>query len=44
MTVLSSLNPAEFPTGYSAKFGLLVNGLVGFLGAALALTLFLGRG
>ena len=44
MTVLGSLNPAEFPAGYSAKFGLIVNALVGFLGAALAVALYLGHG
>lgn len=44
MAVLKSLNPAEFPADYSAKFGLVVNALVGFLGAALAVALYLGHG
>ena len=43
LKILSSLNPAEFPVGYSAKFGLIVNGLVGFLGAALVVALYLGH-
>jgi len=44
MNILSSLKAAELPLGYSAKFGLLVNVVVGLLGMALAVTLYLGRG
>lgn len=43
LVILNSLNPAEFPAGYSARFGLIVNGLVGVLGAVLVVTLYLGR-
>jgi putative membrane protein len=41
--VINSLKPAEFPAGYSPRFGLVINVLVGFLGAVLAITLYLGR-
>ncbi len=43
LTILSSLNAAEFPAGYSAKFGLIVNGLVGVLGLVLVVTLYLAQ-
>ena len=43
LAILSSLNSSEFPVGYSAKFGLIVNGLVGVLGAVLVVTLYLGE-
>lgn len=36
LTVLRSLSPEEFPPGYSPRWGLLVNGSVALLGAALA--------
>jgi putative membrane protein len=42
-SVLKTLNPAEFPPGYRARWGLLVNGVVAFLGVALAVVLFVGR-
>lgn len=41
--ILGSLNPAEFPAGYSVRFGLIVNGFVGLLGVALVVTLYLGQ-
>lgn len=41
--VLRSLSPAEFPPGYSARWGLVVNHVVAVLGACLALTIVLGR-
>jgi putative membrane protein len=43
LAVLRSLSAAEIPAGYSARFGLLVNVLVGVLGAALVVTLYLGQ-
>jgi putative membrane protein len=43
VAVLATLNPAEFPLGYSRKFGLIVNALVGLLGAALVVAIYLGR-
>ena len=36
LIVLRSLQPAEFPPGYSPRWGLAVNGSVALLGAALA--------
>lgn len=44
LVILKSLNPAEFPAGYASKAVLLVNGLVGFFGMALAIALYVGRG
>ncbi len=44
LTILKSLNPGEFPVGYASRAGLIVNGLVGFLGIALAIALYVGRG
>lgn len=41
--VLRSLTPHEFPSGYAAKWGLVVNLAVALLGMALALTLWLWR-
>ena len=43
LAILRSLTAAEFPAGYSAKFGLIVNGLVGVLGAVLVVALYLGQ-
>jgi putative membrane protein len=41
VAVLNSLNAAEFPARYNARFALLVNILVGLLGTALAIALYL---
>ena len=41
--VLKTLNPAEFPEGYRTKWGLVINHIVGLLGAALVLVLYFGR-
>lgn len=41
--VLRTLAPVEFPRGYAARWGLMVNGIVAVLGALLALVLILGR-
>jgi putative membrane protein len=43
LIILGSLNANELPTGYSAKFGLIFNCLVGLLGAVLGVMLYLGR-
>jgi putative membrane protein len=40
-SLLKTLNPAEFPAGYGAKWGLAVNWLVAFLGLALMIVLYL---
>jgi len=37
--VLRTLSPAEYPPGYSAKWGLVVNGVVALLGALLIFSL-----
>ncbi len=37
--VLRTLTPAEFPPGYNAKWGLLINYIIGLLGILLALAL-----
>jgi len=37
--LLRTLTPAEFPPGYNAKWGLLVNYIVGLLGILLAIAL-----
>lgn len=39
--VIKTLNPAEFPPGYVARWGMLVNILVAVLGAVLAIALLL---
>lgn len=41
--VLRSLAPEEFPPGYSARWGLAVNGLVALLGGLLVIALIVGR-
>ena len=41
--VLSTLGPAEFPPGYAAKWGLVVNYVVAVLGAGITLSMFVGR-
>jgi putative membrane protein len=41
--VLQTLNPAEFPPGYAAKWGMWVNVVVALLGIVLAAALYLGR-
>lgn len=38
--VLKTLTPSEFPPGYTAKWGLVVNLVVAILGVILALTLW----
>ncbi|HEY8354677.1 MAG TPA: DUF202 domain-containing protein [Methylophilaceae bacterium] len=43
LIVLRSLNPAEFPERYEAKWGMLVNAVVALLGTALMLVLFATR-
>ena len=41
MIALRTLTPAEFPPGYAAKWGILVNLVVAMLGLALGLALWL---
>jgi putative membrane protein len=41
--VLRTLSPAEFPLGYSARWGLAVNGIVSVLGILLIIILIIGR-
>lgn len=41
--VLRSLSPAEFPPGYSYRWGLVVNNIVAVLGITLALVLVITR-
>ena len=41
--VLGTLSPAEFPPGYAAKWGMLVNLTVAVLGMLLVAALYLGR-
>lgn len=41
--VLRTLTPAEFPPGYAAKWGLMVNSAIAALGFVLALALWLWR-
>ncbi|MES2624236.1 MAG: DUF202 domain-containing protein [Pseudomonadota bacterium] len=43
MLIVRSLNAEEFPASYSARFGLVVNALVGVLGAALVIALYFGQ-
>lgn len=40
IVVLRTLTPAEFPSGYNAKWGILINIVVGILGVLLALSLW----
>ena len=41
--VLKTLNPAEFPEGYGARWGILVNAVVAILGVGLIVILYIGR-
>lgn len=41
--VLKTLNPAEFPEGYGARWGILVNAIVAILAAGLIVILYMGR-
>jgi putative membrane protein len=41
--LLRTLSPAEFPPGYAARWGLIVNGIVAVLGVLLMLVLVIGR-
>ncbi|NHN75795.1 DUF202 domain-containing protein [Azotobacter chroococcum] len=40
LVVLRSLTPAEYPPGYGARWGIVVNLIVALLGASLALALY----
>jgi putative membrane protein len=40
-TVLKTLRPEEFPPGYSAKWGMVVNGIVALLGMVLVIALYI---
>jgi len=40
IVVLRTLTPAEFPKGYNAKWGILINIVVGILGVLLAFSLW----
>jgi putative membrane protein len=40
---LKTLNPAEFPEGYGARWGMLVNAAVAILGVGLIVVLYIGR-
>ena len=42
-TLLKTLNPAEFPPGYGARWGMVVNGIVALLGALLIIALYIER-
>ncbi|WP_372998818.1 YidH family protein [Marinobacter sp.] len=42
--VLETLTPIEFPEGYKARWGMVINLVVAMLSTALALALILGRG
>lgn len=42
-SVLRTLTPAEFPAGYAARWGLVVNGIVAALGMLLIMALIIGR-
>lgn len=44
ITTLKTLNPAEVPTGYQTKWGVLVNGMVAVLGLLLVVVLYFGMG
>ena len=41
--VLKTLSPAEFPEGYAARWGMLVNVVVAILGVGLIVVLYVGR-
>ncbi|MBL8202067.1 MAG: DUF202 domain-containing protein [Chromatiales bacterium] len=41
--ILQTLRPEEFPPGYAARWGLVVNGVVSALGTLLIFILMLGR-
>jgi putative membrane protein len=41
--VLKTLNPAEFPEGYGAHWGILINAIVAILAAGLIVILYIGR-
>lgn len=41
--VLKTLNPVEFPEGYGARWGILVNAIVAILAAGLIVILYIGR-
>ena len=41
--VLKTLNPAEFPEGYEARWGMLVNVVVAILGVGLIVVLYIAR-
>jgi len=43
LIVLKRLSPAEYPSGYSAKWSLAVNFIVAALGACLAVALYVGN-
>ena len=43
LNVLRTLNPIEFPPGYAARWGVLVNIIISVLGAFLAVGLFVWR-
>lgn len=43
LTVLKTLSPAEYPSGYNAQWGLSVNLVVAVLGACLAVVLYVGN-
>lgn len=42
-TVLKTLSPAEFPPGYGARWGMVVNGIVALLGGVLIVALYIER-
>lgn len=41
--VLKTLSQAEFPEGYGARWGMLVNVVVAILGVGLVVALYIGR-
>ena len=43
MVVLRTLTAAEFPPGYGARWGVLVNVVVALLGVVMVVVLYLGR-
>ncbi len=42
-TLLKTLSPAEFPPGYGARWGMVVNGIVAVLGMVLIIALYIER-
>jgi putative membrane protein len=42
-TLLKTLSPAEFPPGYSARWGMVVNGIVAVFGMVLIIALYIER-